>query len=208
MIAPPSTRPDGAYRWVGGFPKSFAPPPFPAVLRKRITAKVADSRPNRNLALETLSVIPEGQRNIALTSLAGKLLRTIGPLSEEQLFRVLLMLSEWRCRPPLPDGEVRAIAHSVSSYGGPSVDPLLWLKAVEPRLKTPGEFLTARAYAEIAAKCGRIQITPSALYVCERWNIPRTTYFRAKRALERKGCVHITDQRPNAPLIELAAEIV
>lgn len=208
VIAPPSTRPEGTYRWVGGFPKSFSPPPFPAVLLKRISAKTPNRKPNPHLPRETSSVIPVGLRNMTLTSLAGSLLRSIGPISEQELLDHLRLINERRCRPPSPEDEVRTIAHSVSSYGGPSVDPLRWLRAAQSRLRTRGEFLTAWAYAEIAAKCGRSQITPSELYVCRGWGIPRTTYFRAKTALEQKGCIHITDQRPDAPLIELAAEIV
>jgi hypothetical protein len=208
VIAPPSTRTDGSYRRVGGFPESFSPPPFPAALLESITAKVSDSTPKHKLTREMPSVIPGGQRNATLTSLAGRLLCTIGPVSEEELFGHLRMMNDSRCQPLLPEDEVRAIAHSVISYGGPSVDPWLWYKVAQSRLTTPGEFRTAFALAELAAKCGRSAITPAALYICRQSGIPRTTYFRAKKSLERKGCIHIAPRRSReAPQIELADEV-
>ena len=208
VIVPPSTRSDGEYRWVWEFSDPFNPPPFPSILLERTAAKDPDRKPKPKLPLKMPSVIPEGQRNDCLASVAGKLLRSMGPLSEEELFGHLRVVNEMRCRPPLPDSEVRTVAHSIISYGGPSVDPWRWLEAAQSRLTTPGELRTAIALAALAARCGRSKVTPAALYVCRGWGIPRTTYFQSRKGIEQKGCIHITDQRPDAPLIELAAEIV
>ena len=59
------------------------------------------------------SLIPEGQRNSTLTSLAGTMRRR--GMSQEAIFTAL-MVDNRRCQPPLPENEVRAIAESVSRY--------------------------------------------------------------------------------------------
>jgi hypothetical protein len=58
--------------------------------------------------------IREGERNITLTSLAGKLRRA--DLGEESIYAALLMENEQRCEPPLEADEVRTIARSISRY--------------------------------------------------------------------------------------------
>ncbi len=58
--------------------------------------------------------VPEGQRNVALTSIAGSL-RRVGA-SEETILTQLRQENTARCRPPLPDREVEAIAKSVARY--------------------------------------------------------------------------------------------
>ena len=58
--------------------------------------------------------IQEGSRNNALTSLAGSM-RHRG-MSEEGIFAALKVENENRCKPPVPENEVRAIARSISRY--------------------------------------------------------------------------------------------
>ena len=58
-------------------------------------------------------VIPEGQRNHTLTSLAGSM-RNRG-MSKEAITAALI-IDNSRCAPPLPEEEVRAIASSVAQY--------------------------------------------------------------------------------------------
>lgn len=55
--------------------------------------------------------IPEGQRNVTLTRLAGKLRRD--GLDAESIVAALLTVNAARCQPPLPDDEVRGIAASI-----------------------------------------------------------------------------------------------
>ncbi len=61
-----------------------------------------------------IEMIPEGERNNRLASLAGAL-RNQG-LDEEGICEALDGINRSKCSPPLPDDEVRAIAHSVASY--------------------------------------------------------------------------------------------
>lgn len=56
--------------------------------------------------------LTEGQRNVGLTSLAGRL-RNLG-MEAEQLEMWLRQANERLCRPPLPEAEVRTIAASIA----------------------------------------------------------------------------------------------
>ena len=58
--------------------------------------------------------IPEGCRNICLTSLAG-MLHNQGYTSE-QIFNELVYCNRVACEPMLRDGEIRTIVRSVSRY--------------------------------------------------------------------------------------------
>lgn len=58
--------------------------------------------------------IPEGERNNTLASLAGRL--RIRGLGEEEILQRLLTENRLRCKPPLPEEEVRTIAKSISRY--------------------------------------------------------------------------------------------
>ena len=61
-----------------------------------------------------LTVIPEGQRNSALTSLAGGMRRR--GMGEQEMAAALLVTNRERCLPPLPDEQVQRIAASVARY--------------------------------------------------------------------------------------------
>lgn len=84
------------------------PRPAPDATRSRVNASPDD-------------ILPEGRRNAGLTILAGSL-RWHG-LSADAIEAALLVENERRCRPPLPEPEVRRIAESVGRYpagAGPS----------------------------------------------------------------------------------------
>ena len=59
-------------------------------------------------------VIPDGCRNICLTSLAG-MMHSIG-YSKGQIYRELQYANSTACVPPLDDSELRAICNSVTRY--------------------------------------------------------------------------------------------
>ena len=59
-------------------------------------------------------VIPDGCRNICLTSLAG-MMHSIG-YTKGHIYRELQYANETACQPPLSDGELRAICNSVTRY--------------------------------------------------------------------------------------------
>jgi primase-polymerase (primpol)-like protein len=59
-------------------------------------------------------VIPDGRRNICLTSLAG-MMHSIG-YTKGQIYRELQYANNTACKPPLDDGELRSICNSVTRY--------------------------------------------------------------------------------------------
>lgn len=58
--------------------------------------------------------IPDGCRNICLTSLAG-MMHSIG-YTKGQIYRELQYANETACKPPLDDGELKTICNSVTRY--------------------------------------------------------------------------------------------
>ncbi len=58
--------------------------------------------------------IPDGCRNICLTSLAG-MMHSIG-YTKGQIYRELKYANSTACKPPLDDGELRSICNSVTRY--------------------------------------------------------------------------------------------
>jgi putative DNA primase/helicase len=111
VVAPPSRHQSGrSYRWSRrAHPDVIDLAPLPAWL----AALVA---PDRRVVHGTATVgrIAQGTRNDTLTSLAGSMRRR--GMGEEAMAAALLVENHARCEPPLPDAEVRAIAHSVAQY--------------------------------------------------------------------------------------------
>lgn len=68
--------------------------------------------PEQNPAID--QVIPKGQRNATLTSLAGSMCRR--GMSKDAILQALLTENAKRCKPPLEEIEVRNIAGSVARY--------------------------------------------------------------------------------------------
>lgn len=58
--------------------------------------------------------IPDGNRNISLTSLAGALHNT--GYTPMQIYQELQRVNDEVCKPPLPDRELQIIAESISRY--------------------------------------------------------------------------------------------
>lgn len=58
--------------------------------------------------------IPQGMRNLSLTSLAGQLHNQ--GYTKRKLYQELLRANEAACNPPLPVGEVQTIVNSVTKY--------------------------------------------------------------------------------------------
>lgn len=85
--------------------------------------------PTRVLAGPTPDAIPTGMRNAHLTSLAGSM-RKRG-MAEGSIAVALLAENEARCRPPLPDGDVRRIAKSVGRYApDASSEPMAFVNSL------------------------------------------------------------------------------
>lgn len=64
--------------------------------------------------------IPEGKRNAVLASVAGGMRRQ--GLDPEAIAAALLAINAARCRPPLPEREVRRIAESIGRYDGAAAE--------------------------------------------------------------------------------------
>lgn len=76
---------------------------------------VPDNRGNGNGSAPGMrDAIPAGQRNATLTSLAGTMRRR--GMGEEAILAALLAVNAAQCQPPLPQAEVKVIAHSVAGY--------------------------------------------------------------------------------------------
>lgn len=76
-------------------------------------ADVPDSRGNGSAPVVS-DAIPAGQRNATLTSLAGTMRRR--GMGESAIVAALRAENATRCQPPLPEAEIRRIAHSVAGY--------------------------------------------------------------------------------------------
>jgi putative DNA primase/helicase len=106
IVAPPSVTPSGEYRWaLGCGPQDREPAPFPEVLLPML-AKPEPPKPVGGR-------IAQGTRNSTLASLAGTMRRR--GMSPDAIEAALMKENE-KCDPPLPAGEVAAIARSVGRY--------------------------------------------------------------------------------------------
>jgi putative DNA primase/helicase len=129
IVAPPSLHPTGKpYRWLHGHtPKDLPLAELPEwILASLISADGARAAPEAPVApsdavslpasgdADAPEVVHEGQRHDFLVRLAGKL-RAAG-FSVEAIESALLIENARRCRPPLPESEVRTIAKSFARY--------------------------------------------------------------------------------------------
>jgi hypothetical protein len=110
VVAPPSRHASGKrYRWRKGASFSALKPP---ALPKWLLGLIEDEP--RRIPRTDEEQILSGERNTALTSLAGAM-RHRGA-TEEALVAALRKENQKRCVPPLSDKEVRNIAASVAKY--------------------------------------------------------------------------------------------
>ncbi len=111
VLLPPSLHPSGIrYKWI--IPLTDHPP---LEIDPREIGLIGQAPIKRqSKSTETPDVIPSGQRNNVLTSLAGTM-RKRG-MSEESIAAALQSENLKRCRPPLDESEVSTIARSVAQY--------------------------------------------------------------------------------------------
>ena len=109
VLLPPSNHKSGSrYEWEASSPSKRTV--APQWLIDLLTQHPASHHPTRDDG-----PIPDGTRSTTLTSIAGRM-RRIG-MSESQIRAALRTTNEERCKPPLEEHEVDAIAHSVARYG-------------------------------------------------------------------------------------------
>jgi len=113
-------RADGAYvvvpdsKHISGFLYTWAIPPeweapvqIPDWLAKKLTG-----RRGRYTARDVIGGVPEGFRNVSSTKVAGKLLGALSP-NDWDLAWILLKAWNAQNKPPLPEGELRAVFDSI-----------------------------------------------------------------------------------------------
>lgn len=125
VVAAPSINPETlkAYIWLV---KIEPNPPSPWLV-ELLVAPVAASEPRPE------GPIPAGRRNDTLTRIAGAMRRQ--GCSQEVIEAALFEANLKQCNPPLPDREVRQIAHSVSRY--PPAEPPAEHERAEERQEPP-----------------------------------------------------------------------
>ncbi len=118
MVAPPSWHASGKrYRWEEG--RSFGdlkPAPLPERWLSRLrgdTTTTAQPKAD-NASAQPAGLVPEGQRNSHLTSLAGTLQRN--DAAPETITAALMAENAAMCSPPLDSSEVEKIVASVTTY--------------------------------------------------------------------------------------------
>ncbi len=108
IVVPPSFHSSGVrYEWIVPIEDGVADAPAWITDETR-SPRTAGDRP------EDPDLIPDGQRNATLTSLAGTMRRR--GMTAVEIGAALLTVNAERCRPPLPDDVVRGIATSVGRY--------------------------------------------------------------------------------------------
>jgi hypothetical protein len=105
------TRPDGEYQ-ILRLPTPDNLLPW-AKLPERLVVAMNRSRPRAGGKVIS-EVIPEGQRNATLTSLAGTMRRRGMPQSAIEA--ALLEVNQAQCQPPMSEAEVKGIVASMSRY--------------------------------------------------------------------------------------------
>lgn len=138
VLAPPSMHPSGrSYEWDcdGETPIAPAPAWLLALARgsqaKRVAAPVADA-------------IPQGGRHSALLSVAGTMRRR--GLTAAEMLPTLQAVSEARCRPPLPEAEIVALAADAERRWSPAAP--LQARPPRPSMRV-GEPAPDRALARV-----------------------------------------------------------
>jgi Bifunctional DNA primase/polymerase, N-terminal/Primase C terminal 1 (PriCT-1) len=113
IVLPPSLHASGRqYEWeVSSHPDDVPLAPMPPWLMALLTSPEGS---RNGQPATTGGPIPEGARNVTLTSLAGAM-RQRG-MTTREIYAALITANADRCTPPLPNEEVRGIAASIGRY--------------------------------------------------------------------------------------------
>jgi len=91
----------------------------------------AENKKTGHAELDSEEPIAEGSRNNTLTSIAGRA-RQLLKMDKEELYQYLSSQNQKRCRPPLPESEVRTISTSVAGYAVKEVGQLVFPPSQQP----------------------------------------------------------------------------
>jgi len=109
VVIPPSIHPEETrYSWEHS--------PFDVGIADIPESLIKFTRANKTAksSLTNKLVIPGGQRNNTLTRLAGSMRRP--GMTEDEIVEALMIVNNNRYKPPLPEKEVRNIAHSIGKH--------------------------------------------------------------------------------------------
>jgi len=148
VVAPPSLHPSGpAYRWDKDYDiANVRPSAAPAWLIEQLAQMENSTRHGPTSRATGGNVIPDGQRNNALASLAGGM-RRMG-MGYGEILAALQVTNQARCRPPLDDTEIEQIAASITRYEPDAVSVAIvenhyaqmFDEPAEPSPQSPGPF--------------------------------------------------------------------
>jgi hypothetical protein len=117
VVAPSSHLSGAKYAWAAGHePGSVELQTVPLELQRAAVVKSKSSAPAESIG----SDIPEGTRNKTLASLAGTMRRR--GCGVDEILAALRVTNEKRCKPPLEECELEALAKSVGRYA-PAAEP-------------------------------------------------------------------------------------
>jgi hypothetical protein len=142
IVVAPSVVKGKTYQWIRPLVRKEELPPPPDWLIAELDAvehkRQKSPPPGGHNGQTDVALLTEGTRNAGLASLAGKLRRA--GLSQTELETALLAANQQRCRPPLPEREVLAIARSIGRYPpGPAETSWAmqqaWRHAIEHRMR-------------------------------------------------------------------------
>jgi hypothetical protein len=149
IVAPPSVVDGKSYRWAEGGSLDVSPDKLPPLLPWLVVELHGTSSPSRPGDRQAAAnVIPEGQRDTALSRLAGNMRRS--GMSESEILAALRQVNAERCRPSLPDKDVRKIAWSIARYTPDQVE----VARVEDHATQDGLSLLGSTAAAIVADPG------------------------------------------------------
>ena len=144
-VIPPSQHPSGvAYEWAGGPDRPILAAPS-WLIQMALDAGKSDETSQPAANGHAGGIIAEGQRNAALTSLAGSMRRP--GMSEQAILAALLAENALRCSPPLPEEEIQIIAASIARYDPAPPEPQLILPSRTTPAQTPKLFKTALEFS-------------------------------------------------------------
>jgi hypothetical protein len=207
IVAPPTTRKDGAYVWRDGtMPDLSRIPVFPEVLldlmrREHKKAQAIVGRLSKEVGLP--DSIPVSERNQTLMRLAYKL-RWRHAYNEEELQASLRELNK-RCTIPLEDTDIRDMARSIANAPAQIVDPSAWLRAWLPELR--GQGLCVAASLAMIAEFAPGPLSPNADLFEKVSGMRPEHYRRERKQLAARGLMKVhargSDTDHKAPIIEL-----
>lgn len=191
IIAPPSLRSDGSYRWAET-PEPFSPhdlAPIPTDLLSHLLGATKKPQPHLRAVPAARryggSKILAGERNVTLTKIAGSLANH--GLSHEDVIAILKQANLIACEEPLADDEIqKTIGRSVEQWRRRfDAGRFLWPWFAAGLSVNAVKLLTVLA---ISADANGVA-APNRDELQAKTGLSRTAYYNARAALEQAGAL-------------------